>query len=170
MQAKKIALCGLFAALISICAWLAIPFGQLAFTLQTFAVSLCLYLLGGKLGSIAIFVYLLLGAVGLPVFSGFRGGLGILLGATGGYIFGFLGFGLVYWLVTAFFPKKQVVAMAAGLAVCYGCGTLWYSLIYLQGAGFGAILLQCVLPYLLPDVLKIAGALILGKRLKRMTY
>ena len=168
MKIRKLALCGLFAALLCISAWLAIPFGQLAFTMQTFAVSLCLYLLGGKLGCAAIFAYLLLGGIGLPVFSGFRGGLGVLLGATGGYIFGFLGFGLVYWLITAFFPKRQGVAMAAGLLVCYGCGTAWYSLMYLQGAGVGAILLQSVLPYLAPDILKIVAALAVGKRLKRV--
>ena len=80
MKVKNMALCGLFVALLTVCAWICIPFGPIAITLQTFAVCLCLGLLGGKLGTITILVYLLLGAVGVPVFSGFRGGAAVLMG------------------------------------------------------------------------------------------
>ena len=83
------------AALIAICAWITVP-AAVPFTLQTFAIFFVLSLLGGKRGTIAILVYILLGAVGLPVFSGFNGGLGALLGTTGGYIFGFLFIGLIF--------------------------------------------------------------------------
>lgn len=171
MKARNMAQCALFAALITVCAWLAIPVGDTVFTLQTFGVCLTLGLLGGKQGSLSILVYLLLGAVGLPVFTGFQGGLGSLLGITGGYIAGFLACGLVYWLVTALggtSGKIRLLALIAGLLVCYLLGTLWFYFGYLRGGnsmGLGMILAKCVLPYLLPDSLKLALALYLTKRL-----
>lgn len=162
-------LCGLFVALLAICAWLSVPMGSVAVTLQTFAVFLCLGLLGGKLGTITIFVYLLLGFVGVPVFSGFRGGAVALLGTTGGYVFGFLLAGLAYWLITALrkTPAFQLLAMIAGQLICYLVGTAWFALVYLPGTGFSAALLSCVIPYLLPDVLKLALAWFLTQRLRR---
>ena len=83
-------LCALFGALIALCSWLCVPIGDIAFTMQTFAVFLTLGLLGGKWGTVTILVYLLLGAVGMPVFTAFRGGIGVLAGVTGGYLWGFL--------------------------------------------------------------------------------
>ena len=80
MKVRNMALCALFAALLAVCAWLAIPVGDTAFTMQTFGVLLTLGLLGGRWGSVSILLYLLLGLVGLPVFSGFQGGFGVLLG------------------------------------------------------------------------------------------
>ena len=88
-------LCSLFAALMAICAWISVPVFDIAFTMQTLAVFLALGLLGGKWGTAAIFIYLLLGAAGMPVFSGFRGGIGMLAGVTGGYLWGFLLSGLL---------------------------------------------------------------------------
>ena len=88
----------LFAVLLAVFSWTTIPFA-VPFTLQTFGVYVALMLLGGKKGTIAIALYILLGAVGVPVFSGFKGGVGALLGPTGGYIFGFLATGLVYILM-----------------------------------------------------------------------
>ena len=85
MRTRELARAALFAALIAICSWISIP-TAVPFTLQTFAVFLALGVLGGKLGTLSVAVYLLLGAVGLPVFAGFQGGLGALLGATGGYL------------------------------------------------------------------------------------
>ena len=92
-------LIALFSVLIAICAWISIP-ATVPFTLQTFAVLCTLGLLGGKRGTVAILLYLLMGAVGLPVFSNFGGGLGKLLGVTGGYLIGFLAASLLYWLLT----------------------------------------------------------------------
>lgn len=169
MKAKNMALCGLFVAVLTVCAWLSIPFGSVAITLQTFAVFLCLGLLGGRLGSLTILVYLLLGAVGVPVFSGFRGGAAALMDATGGYIFGFLAAGLIYWLVTHFrrTPGFQLLAMVLGLLACYGAGSAWFCLVYLPGTGLGAVLLTCVVPYLLPDICKLLLAWLLTRRLHR---
>ena len=172
MKARNMALCGLFSALLAICAWIAIPVGDTIFTLQTFGVFLTLGLLGGKRGTAAIFVYLALGAVGLPVFTGFRGGIGALMGVTGGYLTGFLLSGLVYWLITKFFgssTKIRVLAMAAGLICCYVFGCLWYRFGYLEqgnAMGMGMIFAKCVLPYLLPDGCKLWLAWYLTNRLK----
>ena len=100
MKARNMALCGLFTAILTVCAWISIPVGDMVITLQTFGIFLTLGLLGGKYGTVTMLVYLLLGAVGAPVFSGFRGGLGALLGTTGGYLFGFMLTCLCYRLLT----------------------------------------------------------------------
>ena len=93
------------AVLISICSWISIP-TTVPFTMQTFAEFFVLSALGGKRGTVAIIVYILLGAVGIPVFSNFTSGIGILLGNTGGYIVGFVFMGLVYWLFVHYSGKK----------------------------------------------------------------
>ena len=96
MKAKPLVYTAVMAALITVCAWITIP-TVVPFTLQTFAIFLAVGVLGGKLGSLAVGVYLLMGAVGLPVFSGFSGGLGSFAGVTGGYLVGFLLIALVMW-------------------------------------------------------------------------
>ena len=174
MKARNMALCGLFTAVLAVCAWICVPAGDMVITLQTFGVFLTLGLLGGKRGSITVAVYLILGAVGAPVFSGFRGGLAALLGTTGGYIFGFMLTALVYWLISSVnnLPATRFAAMVAGLLVCYGCGTFWYLFQYvgIDSAALGAVLLKCVVPYLIPDGIKLTLAWFLVKRLKRFVY
>ena len=166
MNVRNMVRCALAAALMCVCAWIAIPAGDTVFTMQTFAVFLTLYLLGGKWGTAAIAVYLLLGVVGLPVFTGFRGGLGTLLGATGGYLTGFLFCGLCYWLLGG--KKVRLWVMLPGLFLCYLFGTLWYSYGYLSGNQMSVWLVigRCVLPYLLPDGVKLVLAWSLARRLK----
>ncbi|MBO5953910.1 MAG: biotin transporter BioY [Oscillospiraceae bacterium] len=165
--------CALFAALMCICAWICVPLGDGAFTLQTFGLFLALELLGGKRGSLVCLVYLLLGAAGLPVFAGFRGGLGVLLSTTGGYIWGFLFAALVYWGITHFGGNRlpvRLLALLSGLALCYGLGTVWFMGVYAGGRdamGLWAVLAKCVAPYLLPDGLKLALALVLAPKLRR---
>ena len=173
MQSKILARCALFAALMCLCAWISIPLGSNPITLQTFALFLTLALLGGKHGSLVCLVYLLLGGVGLPVFSGFRGGVGMLLGSTGGYLWGFLLCALVYWLITAVFCSRfRVMACLLGLLLCYATGTLWFYIVYLRAGsplGIGFVLLKCVAPFVLPDLLKLFLALALARKLKRFT-
>lgn len=159
---RNMVLCAQFAALTAVCAWISIPVFDIAFTLQTFAIFLSLGLLGGKRGCAVIGIYLLLGAVGLPVFSAFQGGFGILAGATGGYLWGFLVAGLVYRLLEG---CGKLPAMIAGQLVCYLCGSLWFYLY--AGGGLWLILLRCVIPYLLPDAAKILLAYSLSRRLGR---
>ena len=116
--------CGLCAAFMVICAWLAVPIGDTAITMQTFGVFFALALLGGGKGTAVCGVYLLLGAVGLPVFSGFQGGFGALLGPTGGYLWGFLATGLTFWLLEKRLPVW--INMIIGLAICYLCGSFLF--------------------------------------------
>lgn len=165
LQARNMVKCGIFAALLCLCAWISIPFGSTVFTLQSLGVFLTLGLLGGKWGSMAILVYLFCGAAGLPVFSGFRGGFGMLLGATGGYLWGFLAAGLIYWLTFSFW-KKPLPCLILSQFVCYLCGTVWYALAYGSGQLWQVIGL-CVVPYLLPDGIKLWLALLLIRRLNR---
>lgn len=176
MRIRNMVLCALFAALLCVCAWIAIPIGGSVVTLQTFALFLALGLLGGKRGSIVCLVYLLLGAAGLPVFSGFRGGLGMLFGATGGYLFGFLAASLTYWAITALFKRTafiQLPAAVAAMAVCYFFGTGWFLWVWHPPGspeGLGAALLICVAPYLIPDTIKLILALLLTRRLQRHVF
>ena len=158
-------LSSLFAALLAVCAWLCIPVSDIGITLQTFGVFLALLLLGGKWGTVAIGIYLLLGAVGLPVFSGFRGGFGTLLGVTGGFLWGFLLSGVVFRLLEKI---SKPLAMAAGLLSCYFCGCLWF--LFWSGGGLGFVLLRCVVPFLVPDGIKLWLAWILSKRLQKVIH
>jgi len=169
LKVRNMVLCGAFAALLALCAWISVPMGSIAFTMQTFGVLFALGLLGGKWGGISILVYLLLGAMGVPVFSGFQGGFGVLLGATGGYLTGFLFSALIFWLISVIFPGKKALlpAMLASLAGCYLFGTLWYGCFYAPGLPFYSILSVCVLPYLIPDILKLLLAFFLTRKLSR---
>ena len=161
-------LIAMFAVLIAICSWTSIP-STIPFTLQTFGVFCAVGLLGGKRGTLSVLIYILLGAVGLPVFAGFKGGIGALLGPTGGYIAGFLFTALVMWIFTHFFGEKTVsliIAMILGLFVCYAFGTIWFVIVYSKANGAIGImqaLSWCVIPYLIPDALKIALAFALVK-------
>ena len=119
----------------------------------------------------AITGYLRMGAVGMPVFSGFRGGLGALLGTTGGYILGFLLSALLYWLITHLLGSKlptQILAMVLGLLSCYLFGTLWYVQVYTSTTGvisWSQALSWCVLPFIIPDLCKMGFAIFLGRRI-----
>jgi biotin transport system substrate-specific component len=161
-SSKYMVLCSLFAALIAVCAWISVPVFDIAFTLQTLGIFLSLGLLGGKKGCAAIAIYLLLGAAGMPVFSGFRGGLGALIGVTGGFLWGFLLSGLTYWALERF---GKLPAMIAGQLICYLCGCIWFYLY--AGGGIWVILLRCVVPFLIPDAAKLYLAYILTRRLSR---
>ena len=166
VKSKYLALSALFSALTALCAWLSLPLGSVTFTLQSFSVTLCLLLLGGKWGTVSILVYLLLGAAGLPVFSGFRGGIGMLLGPTGGFLAGFLTMALLYWLIISLFGEKcRLFALIAGQLLCYICGTTWFA--FSTGSGIPAALMLCVVPYLLPDGVKLTLSWLLAKRLRR---
>ncbi len=165
----RIALC---AVIIAVCSWISIP-GPVPFTMQTFGIFFALAFLGGKYGTVAVTVYLLLGAVGVPVFSGFSGGIAKLLGVTGGYLIGFIPAALIYWLITSKDPeniRKQAFAVVSGLLSCYAFGTAWYTIVYTTTKapiGFFAALMNCVVPFVIPDAVKIILALGLAKRLKK---
>lgn len=165
MKSKNLALCALFSALMAVCAWLSVPLFGVPVTLQTFAIFLALLTLGGKYGSISVAVYLCLGGVGLPVFSGFHGGIGAFFGATGGFLWGLLAAALLFWLITALFGDKfRLIAVITGLILCYACGAAWFSQVY---TGSENPILLTVLPFILPDGIKIGLAWVIARRLRR---
>ena len=155
--------CALTAALMAVCAWITLP-GPVPFTLQTLAVFLTLELLGGSFGTRAILVYLGLGILGLPVFSGFRGGPGMLLGATRGFLPGFFLQGLVF-LGLEKLRMPRLPAHLLSLAVCYSFGGIWYG-VYAGEKSIAAVMTVCVVPFILPDLGKLALAMWLGRRLR----
>lgn len=163
MKLREMTRCAVFTAALAVCAWLSIPFGDQAISLQSFGVFLALGLLGGRGGTVSVLVYLLLGAAGAPVFSGIRGGISVLLGPTGGYLWGFLAAAVLYWALEQHLCPW--LNMALGMELCYTCGTIWYYLMFAPGAVW-PVLLTCVAPYLLPDALKIFLAYSVGRKLK----
>lgn len=169
-RVNKLTLTAMMAAVMCICSWLAVPF-VIPFTMQTFAVFCTLLLLGGKYGTLSVAVYLLMGAVGLPVFSGFRGGIAHLLGPTGGYLFGFIFSGLCYMLLEPLMTKKRklrIPALILGLLICYLIGTVWFWVVYASKTGeysLASVAVTCALPYVLPDALKMLLAIYVSDRI-----
>ena len=162
---------GLSAALISICAWITVPL-TVPITLQTLGICLVAGLFGAKRGTLSAAVYILLGAIGVPVFSGFKGGIGTLFGATGGYIIGFIFTALIVGIVSDKTNKfwQLLLAMLGGVIICYAFGTAWFAFVYARDnspQSLATILGWCVLPFLLPDIIKITIAAVLTKKLKR---
>lgn len=164
---------GLMAALIAVCAWISIPM-TVPFTLQTLGICLAAGLLGAKRGTLSVVAYIVLGLIGVPVFSGFKGGAGVLFGSTGGYIIGFIFTALIVGLVADKAPKKLwaiILAMLLGVAVCYVFGTAWFMVVYNKqnttAASLATVLGWCVTPFLIPDAVKIAVAAVLVNRLKK---
>ena len=162
---------GISAAFIVVCTWISIP-APVPFTLQTFAVFFVTALFGFKRGTLAVVAYLLRGIVGLPVFSGFKGGIGVLSGATGGYIIGFIVIAVIVGIVSDYTNRKIlpiVIAMIIGNLLCYLLGSLWFMTVYASNtepAGFMAVISTCVIPFILPDVVKIIAAVMLVNRFK----
>ncbi|MBQ9227360.1 MAG: biotin transporter BioY [Eubacterium sp.] len=163
---------GVGAALIAVCAFATVPIGPVPFTLQTLGVCLTAGLLGRRGGIPAVLVYILLGAVGVPVFSGFKGGIGVLFGATGGYIIGFLFTALLVGTVADKTKGKLwqlLLGMTGGVLLCYVFGTAWFAAVFAHNGdprSLGGILSVCVVPFLLPDAVKIVLAAVLTNRLK----
>ena len=170
---RKICLAALFSALMAVSAQLAVPTVP-PFTLQTFVLFLAMYLLGTKTALVSVSVYLALGFVGLPVFAGFRGGVSAFASATGGYLLGFVLAVLVAGAVMRIFGKKDVVtaiSYSLGMLVCYIFGSAWYYVFCLRSSGtvgLVAIISQCVLPFIPFDAIKIAFAIFIGKKLRKV--
>ncbi len=172
-KTRNIVYIGIMAAIIAVTSWISIP-SAVPFTLQTMGVFTAVGLLGGKRGTISVMVYILLGAIGLPVFAGFSGGIGIILGTTGGYIVGFLFSALLMWGIERLFGSSSLVlavSMIAGLLICYAIGTVWYMAVYMKNTGpvgLWTVLGSCVTPFIIPDFIKIAVSLLLTNRLRKV--
>ncbi|MDO4522769.1 MAG: biotin transporter BioY [Eubacteriales bacterium] len=157
---------GMFAAVLAALSQLSIPMPSgVPVTLQTFAVALTAYVLGWKLGGLATVVYILLGAVGVPVFANLHGGVGVLVGATGGFIWGFL----FMVLLCGFGMQKNkallCVLSAAGLAVCHLLGILQFMAVMDMGFTESAVLVS--VPYLVKDVISVVVAYLLAVAVRR---
>lgn len=171
LKTKDLVFIGLSAALIAVCSWITIPL-TVPITLQTMAVYLISALFGAKRSTIATVIYILIGTIGVPVFSNFKSGFGVLLGSTGGYMVGFIFTALIIGTVSDKTDKiwAMVLSMIAGILVCYAFGTVWFAVVYAKtndAAPLLSILGWCVFPFLLPDAVKIAIASILTIKLKK---
>ena len=175
---RRACICSLFAALLCVLSPFAIPIGAVPVSLSVFAVLLCAAMLGPLSASVSVVVYLLLGAIGLPVFGGGMGGFGVLIGPTGGYLWSYLPMCLISGLLyRALFKRRGMswtmrailgfLAGLPGLLVCYVCGTLQYMLV--AKISLAAAIVVCVLPFLLLDLLKLLLVWILGDRLHRVS-
>ena len=172
-RTRDIAYIAVFTALIAVGAWIAIPTPvRIDFTLQTLGVFLALGILGGKRGTLAVTAYLLLGAVGAPVFSGFSGGLSALLTPSGGYLIGFFFTALFMWSVEKMTKDKLWLlglSMVVGAVIYYAFGTAWFMVVYPMGGESISLMTAlgwCVFPYIPVDLVKIILALGLTARLR----
>lgn len=171
MKTRQLCSAALLAALTAVCSQLTIPTPwQVPISMSTFAVFLSGALLGVKWGTAAQGVYLLLGLVGVPVFSGMRGGAQVLAGPTGGYLIGYLAAAAVTGALLAHSRARWMlpVSMAAGLAACYAFGTAWYMV--QGGVALVPALSMCVLPFLPGDALKIAAACLIAGRIGMLRF
>ena len=173
-----IAVIAVSAALITICSWISIPVGPVPVTLQTLAVLAVLLTTGGRRGTIAVAVYLALGAIGTPVFSGFKGGPAAFAGPTGGFLIGFLAAALVYWLLEKLVfarlmttkKRKIIFGFVNSLIfelIMYTVGVIWFMTVYAAQTGpvgLVTVLGWCVIPFIIPDLVKIAAAVIISSR------
>lgn len=171
---KNMVFVALMAAFLCIFSPISIPLPLVPITLQTFAVFVVSALLGWKKGTIAVFLYLLVGLIGMPVFSGWTGGFSSFATPSSGYIIGFLFTALITGFFIDSFSNRlwmYPVAMIGGLAVCYLFGTIWF-LIYMNvwmatPYTLWQALLVCVVPFLIGDAIKIAAATALSYPLRK---
>lgn len=168
IRTKQMVLIALMTAVTCVLGPLSIPlpFSPIPISLTNFAIFLAIFVLGMKSGTISFIIYLLLGAIGVPVFSSFRGGLQVLAGSTGGYLIGFIFLALIMGFALDHFNRKLVptiIGMIIGMAVCYAFGTVW--LAKLLSLSFKEGLMMGVIPYLAGDAAKIIIAAIVGPKL-----
>lgn len=167
VSTKTLVMAGMFTAVLAVLSQISIPMPSgVPVTLQTFGVALCACVLGWKFGTASVLIYLLLGAVGVPVFAGFHGGVGAIVGSTGGFLIGFLPMALLTGLCK---PAKNKIgtaaASAAGLAVCHLLGILQF--MFLMKMGFVEAALLVSVPYLVKDIVSVVLAFMIGTAVKK---
>ena len=164
----EITITALMAAVTCILAPLSIPIGPVPISFTNLAIYLSLYLLGWKKGTISYLIYLLIGLVGIPVFSSFTSGPGKLFGPTGGYLIGFIPLALIAGFFIDHFRNKKALCflgMILGTAVCYALGTAWLAV--QAHMGFQAALMAGVIPFLPGDFIKMLLALLIAPQIRK---
>jgi biotin transport system substrate-specific component len=164
---RQLALTALMAAVMCVISPWSIPVGPIPLSFATLGVYLCVYLLGWQWGTVSVLIYLLLGAAGMPVFSSFSGGLGKLLGPTGGYLIGYLALAILSGLAIDHSHRRvfHLAGMIIGTVVLYSLGTAWYC--FQSGTALGVALSKCVWIFIPGDLIKMAVALVLGPLLRQ---
>lgn len=158
----------LFAAILSVCSLISIPL-TVPITMQTFFIFLICLLIGGKKGTCVILLWILLGIVGLPVFSGFKSAASAILGPTGGYIVGFIFIGITMWIFEYISKNNifiQILSMLFGLTICYIMGTIWFVIVNTFSNNYISIISAiqlCILPFVIFDVIKMILALVISR-------
>ena len=163
LKIRNITECAIFVAILAIISQIALPIGPVPITLQVLALSLTGYYLGVKKSTVVIVTYLLLGIVGVPVFSSFQGGIQALLSYTGGFILGFVP--LVIFCATCHERKIGIPIGIVGLLICHTIGILWYS--YLSSQSVLNSFLVASLPYLIKDVILVIVGYYLARLIKK---
>ena len=164
---KDMTFIAVMTAVICILGPLSIPIGPVPISLTNLALYLTIYILGTRRSVIACGLYLLIGLVGIPVFSGFTGGPAKLAGPTGGYIIGFIIMAVIAGLVIDNCHKSwiQFVGMIVGTIICYLFGTIWFCIV--ADYTFKAALAVCVIPFIPADLVKMIIAMIIGPMIKK---
>lgn len=164
MKVKDLVYIAIFTSIICVMSLITIP-STVPFTLQTLAIFIAIFMLKPTDALISVLLYILLGAIGLPVFSNFNSGFGVLAGPTGGYIIGFIIMPIVGYII-----KNKTITCIVGLVICYTIGTIWFLVFNTSNIhSFWEVLLICVIPFIIPDALKLLLAYFLHRRLKFLT-
>ncbi len=167
-KTKNMVLCALLAALMAVLSQIVVPFGPVPFNLGVLGAFLAGMLLLPLWACASMGTYLLLALVGMPVLAGMQGGPGALFGKTGGYIIGYIAIALLTSVAVNKSDKTalHISAMLLGLLICYALGTAWF--MFITKLGIAESLAYCVLPFVIPDLIKMFTSYILGKNIKRM--
>jgi biotin transport system substrate-specific component len=168
INTRQLALIGVIAAVTCILGPLSLPIGMVPISLTNLAIYFAIYALGGKRGTLSYIVYLFIGLVGLPVFSGFSGGFPKLFGPTGGYLIGFIFMAFISGIFIDKFQSKIYMCflgMVLGTIVTYILGTAW--LAYEAHIGFNKALAVGVLPFIPGDIVKIIIASLIGPQIRK---
>lgn len=167
MKTKDMMLCAIFAAMLCVFSVMTIPIGAVPISMGIFGVLLTACILGPKRGVIAVVVYILLGAVGLPIFSGFTGGVGVIAGPTGGYVTSYILVALFVGFLTRRLPSSKPLSLVllalismGGVVICYFFGTLQFMAV--AHKTFVQSLSVCVLPFIPFDIVKCIVAAVLS--------
>ena len=168
LSTKNLSLMALMSALLCLLDPISIPIGPFPITLSIFIIYIISYILDANSALISVFIYLLMGIVGLPVFAGYKSGLGVILGPSGGYLISYL----VVVYISSYYNNKyyynkilQLLFMFITLILCYVCGTIWFSIF--KKMTFIESLFICVFPFIITDVIKIIAACMLGNEIRK---